>query len=109
MIVDPERKSLRINPKDKETTVHHESGHALVAYIQPNVDPIHKISIVDRGSMGVHTRLLTEGRYLLTAPQFKDTLAVLLVKYTAEEVMIEEIYTSPHSDIKQATALARRM
>ena len=109
VIAGPERRSLRVNPRDKETTAYHESGHALVAHILPNVDPVHKISIVARGSMGGYTRLLTEDRYFLTASQFKDTLAVLLAGHAAEEIMLNEISTGPHSDIRQATALAWRM
>ncbi|MBI2935035.1 MAG: ATP-dependent zinc metalloprotease FtsH [Chloroflexi bacterium] len=109
VIAGPERRSLKINPKDKETTAYHEAGHALVAHMLPNVDPVHKISIVARGSMGGYTRLLTEDRYFLTAAKFRDTLATLLAGHGAEEMMFKEVSTGPHSDIKQATALARKM
>ena len=109
VIAGPERKSLKVNPKDKELTAYHEAGHALVAHMLPNVDPVHKISIVARGSMGGYTRLLEEDRYFMTESQFKDTLATLLAGHASEEMIFNEVSTGPHSDIKQATALARKM
>ena len=109
VIAGPERKSLRINPKDKETTAYHEAGHALVAHMLPNVDPVHKISIVARGSMGGYTRLLTEDRYFVTRSQCMDTLSTLLGGHASEELVFSEVSTGPHSDITQATALARKM
>ena len=109
VIAGPERKSLRINPKDKETTAYHEAGHALVAHMLPNVDPVHKISIVARGSMGGYTRLLTEDRYFVTRSQCLDTLATLLGGHVSEELTFSEVSTGPHSDITQATSLARKM
>jgi cell division protease FtsH len=109
VIAGPERKSLRVNPRDRETTAYHEAGHALVARMLPNVDPVHKISIVARGTMGGYTRLLTEDRYFMTASQFKDTLAVLLAGHASEKMMFSEVSTGPHSDIRQATEIARRM
>lgn len=109
VIAGPERKSLRINSKDKETTAYHEAGHALVAHMLPNVDPVHKISIVARGSMGGYTRLVTEDRYFITRSQCQDTLSTLLAGHVSEELMLSETSTGPHSDITQATALARKM
>jgi cell division protease FtsH len=109
IVAGPERKSIIIPPKDKERTAYHEAGHALVAFKLPNVDPVHKISIVARGSMGGYTRLLTEDRHFITASQFKDTLATLVAGHSSEEIVFHEVSTGPHSDIKQATALARSM
>jgi cell division protease FtsH len=109
VIGGPERKSLRISPRDKETTAYHEAGHALVAHMLPNVDPVRKISIVARGTMGGYTRLLAEDRYFMTASQFKDTLAVLVAGHAAEQMMFGEVSTGPHSDIRQATEIARKM
>jgi cell division protease FtsH len=109
VIAGPERKSVRLNPRDKETAAYHESGHALVAHMLPNVDPVHKISIVARGTMGGYTRLLTEDRYFMNASQFKDSLSVLLGGKAAEQLMLGQVSTGPHNDIEQATALARRM
>jgi len=110
VIAGPERKSRRISPKEKEITAYHESGHALVARMLPNADPVHKISIVARGMMGGYTRLLpTEDRYLLTRSQFRDMLATMLAGHTAEELIFNEMTTGSQSDIEQATKLARKM
>ncbi len=104
VIAGPERKSVRLNPRDKETAAYHESGHALVAHMLPNVDPVHKISIVARGTMGGYTRLLTEDRYFMNVSQFKDSLSVLLAGQAAEQLMLGQVSTGPHNDIQQATA-----
>ncbi|MBI2854848.1 MAG: ATP-dependent zinc metalloprotease FtsH [Chloroflexi bacterium] len=109
ILAGPERRSLKISPRDKELTAYHEAGHALVAHILPNVDPVSKISIVARGTMGGYTRILAEDRYFMTASKFKETLATLLAGHAAEELVFKEISTGPHSDMKQATSIARRM
>ena len=110
VIAGPERKSRRISPKEKEITAYHESGHALVARMLPNADPVHKISIVARGMMGGYTRLLpTEDRYLLTRSQFNDMLATLLAGHVAEELIFNEKTTGAQNDIEEATKLARKM
>jgi cell division protease FtsH len=109
VLAGPERKSLKVKPRDKELTAYHEAGHALVARLLPNVDPVHKISIVARGSMGGYTRLLEEDRYFMTESQFKDTLAVFLAGHGAEQMMFNEVSTGPHSDIRQATDIALKM
>jgi cell division protease FtsH len=109
VIAGPERKSLKVSTRDKETTAYHEAGHALVAHMLPNVDPVRKISIVARGTMGGYTRLLEEDRYFMTASQFKDTLAVLVAGHASEEMMFGEVSTGPHSDLRQATDIARKM
>jgi cell division protease FtsH len=110
VIAGPERKSRRISPKEKEITAYHESGHALVAKMLPNADPVHKISIVARGMMGGYTRLLpTEDRYLMTRSQFNDMLATLMAGHTAEEIIFNEMTTGAQNDIEEATKLARKM
>jgi len=109
VIAGPERKSMKFRPSDKELTSYHESGHALVARMLPNVDPVHKISIVARGAVGGFTRLLEEDRYFMTESQFKDTLATLVAGHAAEEMIFNEVSTGPHSDLKQATEIAQKM
>jgi len=110
VIAGPERKSRKINPKEKEITAYHESGHALVAKMLLNADPVHKISIVARGLMGGYTRLLpTEDRYLMTRSQFKDMLATLMAGHTAEELIFNDMSTGAQNDIEEATKLARKM
>ncbi len=110
VIAGPERKSRRISTKEKEITAYHEAGHALVAKMLPNADPVHKISIVARGMSLGHTRQLPiEDRYLLTQAQFKDMMATLLGGRSAEKLIFNETTTGAADDIKRATDLARRM
>lgn len=110
VIAGPERKSRRISPKEKEVTAYHEAGHALVAKMLPNADPVHKVSVVARGLSLGHTRQLpTEDRYLITRSQFNDMLATLLAGHTAETLIFAEMTTGAADDIERATTLARRM
>ncbi|TET17636.1 MAG: ATP-dependent zinc metalloprotease FtsH [Dehalococcoidia bacterium] len=110
VIAGPERKSRRISPKEKEITAYHEAGHALVAKMLPNADPVHKISIVARGMSLGHTRQLpTEDRYLMTRSQFNDMVATLLAGHTAEKLIFNETTTGAYDDIERATTLARKM
>lgn len=110
IVAGPQKKSRKISQQEKKVAAYHEAGHALVARMLPNADPVHKVSIISRGGMGGFTRLLpSEERYLMTRSQFKDTLATFLGGHAAEELIFHEVTTGPHSDIKQATSLARKM
>jgi cell division protease FtsH len=110
VIAGPERKSRKISPKEKEVIAYHEAGHALVADMLPNADPVHKISIVARGmSLGHTQQLPTEDRYLTTRSQINDMLASLLAGHTAEDIIFKEVTTGAQNDIEQATKLARAM
>jgi cell division protease FtsH len=110
VISGPERKSRIISDKEKAITAYHEVGHALVARMLPNLDPVHKITIVARGLAGGYTRLLpTEDRYLYTESQFKETLAFALGGHSAEQLIFGEVTTGASNDIERATGLARQM
>jgi cell division protease FtsH len=110
VIAGPERKSRIISPKEKEITAYHEAGHALVARMLPNADPVHKISIVARGMIGGYTRFLpTEDRYLWTRSQFNDMLASALGGHAAEEIIFHEMTTGSETDIEHVTKIARKM
>ena len=110
VIAGPERKSRRISPREKEITAYHEAGHAFVAKMLPNADPVHKISIVARGMSLGHTRQLpAEDRYLMTRSQFNDMLATLLAGHTAEKLIFDEMTTGAYDDIERATVIARKM
>ena len=110
IVAGPQRKSRKISQQEKRVAAYHEAGHALVARMLPNADPVHKVSIIARGGMGGYTRLLpTEEHYLMTRSQFKDTLATFLGGHASEEMIFHEVTTGPHSDIKQATTLAHKM
>ena len=110
VIAGPERKGRIISAKEKEMTAYHEAGHALVAWMLPHADPVHKISIVARGGMGGYTRLLPdEDRYLWTKNQFEDMLSTALGGRIAEELIFTEITTGASNDLENATRIALRM
>jgi cell division protease FtsH len=110
VVAGPERKSRKISPREKEITAYHEAGHALVARLLPNADPVHKISIIARGMSLGHTRQLpTEDRYLKTRLQFEDELSTLMGGRVAEELVFNEMSTGASHDIKIATDAAHKM
>jgi cell division protease FtsH len=110
VISGPERKSRIISEREKAITAYHEVGHALVAKMLPNIDPVHKVTIVARGLAGGYTRLLPkEDRYLYTKSQFEETLAFSLGGHAAEQLIFGEVTTGASNDIERATNLARQM
>ncbi len=110
VISGPQRKSRIISEKEKAITAYHEVGHALVARMLSNLDPLHKVTIVARGMAGGYTRLLpTEDRYLYTKSQFEETLAFSLGGHAAEQLIFGEVTTGASNDIERATSLARQM
>jgi cell division protease FtsH len=110
VIAGPEKKGRIISQKEKEIIAYHETGHAVVAKMLPNADPVHKISIVARGMMGGWTRFLpTEDRHLWTYSQFEDRLTVSLAGRAAEEIIFGEVTTGAQNDLEQSTGLARKM
>jgi len=110
VIAGPERRSRLISDREKSITAYHEVGHALVARMLPNVDPVHKISIIARGMMGGYTRVLPgEDRYMWSKSQFKDNLAFALGGRAAEQVVFQEITTGASNDIERVTEMARMM
>ena len=110
VVAGPERKSRVINSREKEMTAYHEAGHALVAWVLPNADRVHKISIISRGNMGGHTTLLPEeDRYLWTKNQFLDMMAVTMGGRVAEEQIFDEVTTGASNDLERATKIALSM
>ena len=110
VIAGPQRKSRVISERERIMTAYHEAGHALVARMLPNADPVRKVSIVARGMMGGYTRVVPdEDRLFKTKAQFEDDLAVFMAGHVAEDMVFEEQSTGPSNDIERATGLARRM
>ena len=109
VIAGPERKSRKISPKEREIIAYHEAGHALVAKMLPNMEPLRKITIIPRGMALGYTKTLAEDRYLPSRSQFNDELATLMGGRVAEEIIFNDITTGAQNDIEQATKLARRM
>jgi cell division protease FtsH len=100
-----------MSPREREIVAYHESGHAIVATVLPNLDPVHKISIVQRGfgALGYTMQLPLEDRYLMTRSDLHSQLAVLLGGRTAEEIALGEISTGAQNDLQRATDIARAM
>jgi cell division protease FtsH len=100
-----------MSSKEREIVAYHESGHAIVASVLPGLDPVHKISIVQRGfgALGYTMQLPLEDRYLMTRGDLLSQLAVLLAGRTAEEIALGEISTGAQNDLQRATDLARAM
>ena len=110
VVAGPERKSKVISDKDKKLTAYHEAGHALIAMVMPNADPVHKVSIIPRGRAGGYTLMLPkEDRNYATRSELKDQLRTLLGGRVAEAVVLEEISTGAQNDLERATDLARKM
>ncbi len=106
-----EKKRRVMNPREKEITAYHESGHAIVAESVQHADPVHKISIIPRGigALGYTQQQPTEDRYLMTRSELLDRLAVLLGGRVAEELVFDEISTGAQNDLQRATEIARSM
>jgi cell division protease FtsH len=107
-----ERKSRVMSVKDKERVAIHEMGHALVALTAETADPVHRVSIIPRGAaaLGMTMQRPLEDRYLLTEPELKDRLAVLLGGRTAEEILFDlVISTGAQNDLERATEISRAM
>ena len=110
VMMGPERKSHLLSQKEKEITAYHEAGHALVASVLPNADPVHKVSIVSRGNAGGYTlKLPLEDKRLHSKKEFLDDIAMSLGGYVAEEMVFGDITTGPSNDLQVATSLARAM
>jgi cell division protease FtsH len=100
-----------MSPREREIVAYHESGHALVATELPGMDPVHKISIVQRGfgALGYTMQLPLEDRYLMTRGELLNQLSVLLAGRTAEELALGEISTGAQNDLQRASDVARAM
>lgn len=100
-----------MSPKERRIVAYHESGHAIVATVLPNLDPVHKISIVQRGfgALGYTMQLPTEDRYLMTRSDLVSQLSVLLAGRTAEALALGEVSTGAQNDLQRATDIARAM
>jgi cell division protease FtsH len=110
VMLGPERKSHLLSKKEKEITAYHEAGHAIVASVLPFADPVHKVSIIARGSAGGYTlKLPLEEHHLQSKKEFIDDIAMSLGGYVAEKMTFGDITTGPSSDLQVATNLARAM
>ena len=106
-----ERKSRVISDREKVRVAAHEMGHALVAHFCENLDPVHRVTIVARGTaaLGLTMTRPLEDRYMATEPELKDMLAFAMGGRVAEEIVFGEVSTGAQNDLEKATQIARAM
>ncbi len=105
-----ERRSRKLTQHEKEITAYHELGHAIVGHLCPDSDPLHKISIISRGSaLGVTWFLPQEDQYTTSRSKFLDEICGLLGGRAAEALVFSEITTGASSDLERASQIARNM
>lgn len=110
VIAGPEKKSKVISEAEKKLVSYHEAGHAVVGFLLPHTDPVHKVSIIPRGRAGGYTLLLPkEDRYYATKSQLMDQVTMLLGGRVAEALVLKEISTGAQNDLERATGLVRKM
>ena len=104
-----ERKSMLISDKEKKITAYHEAGHALVAKLTPEADPIHKVTIIPRGmALGVTQQLPLEDKYTLSRTYLISTIKVLLGGRAAEELVFSERTSGAANDLERVTKIAKK-
>src|SRR5687767_15542368 len=110
VLMGAERKSMIITDEEKRLTAYHEGGHALIAALLPNTDPLHKVTIIPRGmALGLTQQLPTEEKHNYTKEQIESRIAVCMGGRIAEALVFGEISTGAQNDIEQATEMARKM
>ncbi len=110
LLLGPERKSRVITRAEQQITAFHEAGHAVLGYLMPNSDPVHKVTIIPRGMSGGSTLFLPEeDRSYVSRSQMKDRIVVGLGGRAAEEIVFNEVTTGASSDLENITRLARSM
>ena len=103
-------KSRVITDKDKKFAAYHEAGHAVVAKLLPNADPVHEISIIPRGMAGGYTLTLPEqDKYYVSKSEMLDDITQLLGGRVAEALVLNDISTGASNDIERASNMARKM
>lgn len=110
VMVGPEKKSRIMSEKDKEITAYHEAGHALLAKLLKNCDPLHKVTIISRGmALGITWTLPEDDKYHQSKSQILDYLTMVLGGRVAEEIIFGEVTTGATSDLEKVTGMARKM
>jgi cell division protease FtsH len=110
VLMGTERRSLIISDTEKKATAYHEAGHALVAYMLPEADPLHKVTIIPRGrALGVTQQLPVDDKHNYTREYLEATLAVMMGGRVSEEIHIGRMTTGAGNDIERATDLSRKM
>ena len=106
----PERRSHIVSDKERRLTAYHESGHAIVAHLLPDADPVHKVTIIPRGGAGGYTMMLpTEEQNYATKSQLLARIRVALGGRCAEALILKEISNGASGDLQTVTNIARTM
>ena len=110
VIAGPEKKSRVVSPKERKLTAYHEAGHAVVARLIPDSDPVHQVTIIPRGRAGGFTMTLPkEDKSYETRNSMKNAIVHLLGGRVAEALTLDDISTGASNDIMRATDIAREM
>jgi cell division protease FtsH len=110
VLMGTERRSMIISNEEKKTTAYHESGHALVAKMLPNTDPIHKVTIIPRGrALGLTQQLPIDEKHTYPKDYLLNNICILMGGRAAEEIVLNMQTTGAGNDIERATELARKM
>jgi cell division protease FtsH len=110
VLLGPERKSHVMSQREKKITAYHEAGHALVAALTPNAEPVRKISIISRGMAAGYTlKVPTEDKFLRTKKEFEAEIKVLLGGYVSEKIKFDDVTTGSSDDLAKASELARNI
>ena len=110
VMMGSERRSLILSDEEKRNTAYHEAGHALVAYMMPGADPLHKVTIIPRGrALGLTQQLPLDDRYNYSKPHLENMIAICLGGRISEEITLGQITTGAENDLETATELARKM
>ena len=110
VLMGVERKSLTMSEQERITCAYHESGHAVVAALLPNADPLHKVTIVPRGrALGVTMQLPEGDRHTHSREYLEAQIAILMGGRIAEEIFLRQMTSGAGNDIERATEIARRM
>jgi cell division protease FtsH len=110
VMMGAERRSLIITEREKRITAYHEAGHALVAWMLPGADPVHKVTIIPRGrALGLTMQLPEEERNSHDRTYLFNTLCTLLGGRIAEEIVFNQMTTGAGNDIERVSEIARKM
>ncbi len=110
VLMGVERKSMIISEEEKKNTSYHEAGHALIAALLPEADPIHKVTIIPRGlALGTTQQLPLDDRYTYSKAYLEAQLAVLMAGRVSEKMFLGKTTTGAANDFEKATEIARKM
>ena len=110
VLMGSERRSMIISEEEKEITAYHEAGHALIAALEKEADPLHKVSIIPRGmALGVTQQLPLNDKYTYSKTYLEAQLSVLLAGRISEELFLNKITSGAGNDFEKATSIARKM